>query len=111
VNVAKSLPREGGVEWRAGEHYPRISFFATDTSRPEENAVAFCNRPGTCEQWIKDGKGAGAILVMAWFVLGKPGHDDCLVARNRPGYGLVADDARGKLCAKVSATRAMSRSR
>ena len=27
-------------------------------SRPAENIVAFYNKRGTCEQWIKEGKGA-----------------------------------------------------
>ena len=27
-------------------------------SRPAENVVAFYNKRGTCEQWIKEGKGA-----------------------------------------------------
>ena len=27
-------------------------------SRPAENVVAFYNKSGTCEQWIKEGKGA-----------------------------------------------------
>jgi len=27
-------------------------------ARPAENAVAFYNKRGTCEQWIKEGKGA-----------------------------------------------------
>jgi hypothetical protein len=27
-------------------------------SRPPENVVAFYNKRGTCEQWIKEGKGA-----------------------------------------------------
>ena len=27
-------------------------------SRPAERAVAFYNKRGTCEQWIKEGKGA-----------------------------------------------------
>lgn len=27
-------------------------------ARPAENVVAFYNKRGTCEQWIKEGKGA-----------------------------------------------------
>src|SRR5256885_4353379 len=30
----------------------------TNMSRPAENVVAFYNKRGTCEQWIKEGKGA-----------------------------------------------------
>jgi hypothetical protein len=27
-------------------------------SRPAENVVAFYDKRGTCEQWVKEGKGA-----------------------------------------------------
>jgi hypothetical protein len=30
----------------------------TNMARPAENVVAFYNKRGTCEQWIKEGKGA-----------------------------------------------------
>jgi hypothetical protein len=30
----------------------------TNMSRPAERVVAFYNKRGTCEQWIKEGKGA-----------------------------------------------------
>ena len=46
------------VEWRPGELYPRIGFIVTKMARPAENVVAFYNERGTCEQWIKEGKGA-----------------------------------------------------
>jgi Transposase DDE domain group 1 len=46
------------VEWHPGELYPRVGFVATNLSRPAENVVAFYNKRGTCEQWIKEGKGA-----------------------------------------------------
>jgi hypothetical protein len=46
------------VEWHPGELYPRVGFIVTNLSRPAENIVAFYNRRGTCEQWIKEGKGA-----------------------------------------------------
>ena len=44
------------VEWR--ELYPRVGFIVTNMSRPAERVVAFYNKRGTCEQWIKEGKGA-----------------------------------------------------
>ena len=44
------------VEW--GELYPRVGFIVTNMSRPAERVVAFYNKRGTCEQWIKEGKGA-----------------------------------------------------
>ena len=41
-----------------GELYPRVGFIVTNLSRPAEQVVAFYNKRGTCEQWIKEGKGA-----------------------------------------------------
>ena len=46
------------VEWHPGELVPRIGFIVTNLSRPPENVVAFYNQRGTCEQYIKEGKGA-----------------------------------------------------
>ena len=46
------------VEWHAEELYPRVGFIVTNMSRPAERVVAFYNKRGTCEQWIKEGKGA-----------------------------------------------------
>src|SRR6266487_2879014 len=46
------------VEWHAGELYPRVGFIVTNMSRPAERVVAVYNKRGTCEQWIKEGKGA-----------------------------------------------------
>jgi hypothetical protein len=46
------------VEWHPGELYPRVGFIVTNMSRPAENVVAFYNKRGTCEQWIREGKGA-----------------------------------------------------
>jgi Transposase DDE domain group 1 len=43
---------------RTGELYPRAGFIVTKMSRPAENVVAFYNKRGRCEQWIKEGKGA-----------------------------------------------------
>src|SRR4030088_2313851 len=45
------------AEWHPGELYPRVGFIVTNMSRPAENVVAFYNKRGTCEQWIKEGKG------------------------------------------------------
>ncbi len=36
----------------------RVGFIVTNMSRPAERVVAFYNKRGTCEQWIKEGKGA-----------------------------------------------------
>jgi hypothetical protein len=46
------------VEWHPGELYPRVGFIVTNLSRPAERVVAFYNRRGTAEQWIKEGKKA-----------------------------------------------------
>jgi hypothetical protein len=46
------------VEWHRGELYPRIGFVVTNLVRPAERIVAFYNHRGTCEQYIKEGKGA-----------------------------------------------------
>ena len=46
------------VEWHPGELYPRVGFIVTNMTRPAERVVAFYNKRGTCEQWIKEGKNA-----------------------------------------------------
>jgi hypothetical protein len=46
------------VEWHPGELYPRVGFIVTNMARAAENVVAFYNKRGRCEQWIKEGKGA-----------------------------------------------------
>jgi hypothetical protein len=46
------------VDWHPGELYPRVGFIITNLSRPAERVVAFYNKRGTCEQWIKEDKGA-----------------------------------------------------
>jgi hypothetical protein len=46
------------VEWHPGELVPRVGFIVTSLSRPAERVVAFYNQRGTCEQWIKESKGA-----------------------------------------------------
>ena len=50
------------VEWHPGELYPRVGFIVTNLSRPADRVVAFYNKRGTCEQWIKQGKGAMAVV-------------------------------------------------
>src|ERR1700676_5156297 len=46
------------VEWHPGELCPRVGFIVTNLARPAERIVGFYNHRGTCEQWIKEGKGA-----------------------------------------------------
>ena len=60
MREAEDEPRRAiaKVEWHPGELYPRVGFIVTNMSRPAKNVVAFYNKRGTCEQWIKEGKGA-----------------------------------------------------
>ncbi len=46
------------VEWHHGELYPRVGFIITNMARRAESVVGFYNKRGTCEQYIKEGKGA-----------------------------------------------------
>ena len=46
------------VEWHPGELYPRVGFIVTNLARSAEGIVALYNQRGTCEQYIKEGKGA-----------------------------------------------------
>jgi hypothetical protein len=46
------------VEWHPGELFPRVGFIVTNLRRKSKNVVDFYNKRGTCEQWIKEWKGA-----------------------------------------------------
>jgi len=46
------------IEWHPGELIPRFGFVVTNLNRPADRVVAFYNRRGTAEQWIKEGKSA-----------------------------------------------------
>jgi hypothetical protein len=46
------------IEWYPGELYPSVGFIVTNLARSAEGIVAFYNRRGTCEQYIKEGKNA-----------------------------------------------------
>jgi hypothetical protein len=46
------------VEWHPSELCSRVGFIVTNLARPAERIVAFYNHRGTCEQYIKEGKGA-----------------------------------------------------
>src|SRR5262245_4530330 len=46
------------VEWHPGELYPRVGFIVTNLRRPARKVVAFYNRRGAAEQYIKEGKHA-----------------------------------------------------
>ena len=41
-----------------GELFPRVGFIVTSMSLPSRSLVRFCNKRGTAEQWIKEGKQA-----------------------------------------------------
>ncbi len=43
------------MEWHPGELYPRVGFIVTNLRRRAKRVVAFYNRRGTAEQWIKEG--------------------------------------------------------
>jgi len=46
------------IEWHPGELLPRYGFVVTNLNRPVDRVVAFYNRRGTAEQWIREGKHA-----------------------------------------------------
>jgi hypothetical protein len=57
--VARYQGKVSRIYFRAdAELYSRVGFIVTNLSRPVERVVAFYNKRGTCEQWIKEGKGA-----------------------------------------------------
>src|SRR5271166_4520748 len=96
-------------------------------SRPAENVAAISNKCGTCEQWIKEGKGAIKRMRLSRrsFAANAAGLQRHALACNRGNFlraglawtdhGLVADDAQGKTrsrsARRSSATRALSRFR
>jgi Transposase DDE domain group 1 len=49
---------ESPIDFEKCELDQRVGFIVTNMARPAENVVAFYNKRGTCEQWIKEGKGA-----------------------------------------------------
>jgi hypothetical protein len=42
----------------SGRTLSGVGFIVTNMARHAENVIAFYNKRGTCEQWIKEGKGA-----------------------------------------------------
>src|SRR6266496_2716909 len=46
------------VEWHPGGLCPRVGFIVTNLARPAERIVGFYNHRGSCEQYLKEGKGA-----------------------------------------------------
>jgi Transposase DDE domain group 1 len=46
------------VEWHPGELFQRVGFIVTNLRHTSKNVVGFYNKRGTCEQWIKEWKGA-----------------------------------------------------
>ena len=54
------------VEWHPGELYPRVGFIVTNMTRPPERVTLFCNRRGTAERHIKEGKNAVTLTRLSW---------------------------------------------
>ena len=54
----QAAPGDRQSRMHPGELYPRVGFIVTNLSRPADRVVAFYNKRETCEQWIKEGKGA-----------------------------------------------------
>jgi len=46
------------VEFHFGELFPRVGFIVTNLETDGRAVVRFCNKRGTAEQWIKEGKQA-----------------------------------------------------
>ena len=49
---------QGGMEFHAGELFPRVGFLVTNLEADSRAVVRFYNKRGTAEQWIKEGKQA-----------------------------------------------------
>ena len=97
------------VERHPGELYPRVGFIVTNMARVAENVVAFYNKRGTCEQWIKEGKGAikstrlscrsfaaNAVRLQLHALAYNLGNFLPTLATPETDKRLVADDAEGK---------------
>jgi hypothetical protein len=54
----KPPPRRRQGRVASGRAISRVGFIVTNMARPAEDVVALYNKRGTCEQWIKEGKGA-----------------------------------------------------
>jgi hypothetical protein len=91
------------VEWHPGELYPRVGFIVTNMARPAANVVTFYNKRGTCEQWIKEGKGTirWTRLSCRSFAANAAASRPCIQSRQLPAY---ARDARVEM-AEVAVPR------
>jgi hypothetical protein len=58
MSDAQQISVRAATETGANELYPRVGFIVTNLSRPAERSAAFYHQRSTCEQWIKEGKGA-----------------------------------------------------
>src|SRR3954447_16985903 len=56
--LEQAAPRRSRDRMYPGELYPQVGFIVTNLARSAEGIVAFYNRRGTCEQYIKEGKNA-----------------------------------------------------
>src|SRR6516164_10662806 len=104
-----SAPPPPEVEWHPGELYPRVGFIVTNLSRPAERVVVFYNKRGTCEQWIKEGKGAIKWTRLSVLERSRPtpcasssmrspatSEISCACWRRPTNQGLVADEPEGE---------------
>ncbi len=58
VVPVQSVWRSGKMRSATRQCSQRVGFILTNMARSAENVVGFYNKRGTCEQWIKEGKGA-----------------------------------------------------
>jgi hypothetical protein len=73
---------------------------------PAANVVAFYNKRGTCEQWIKEGKGAIRWMRLSCRSFAANASASCPQSRQLPAHArharddqrLVADEPQGALC-------------
>ncbi len=54
------------MEFHFGELFPRVGFIVTNLETDSRALVRFDNKPGTAEQWIKEGKQAVKMARLSW---------------------------------------------
>jgi hypothetical protein len=66
------------------ELYPGVGFIVTNMSCPAERVVAFYNKRGTCDEWIKEGEGAIMDVIVMRNVLRQRGATPASCGRLQP---------------------------
>jgi Transposase DDE domain group 1/Glycosyl transferase family 2 len=92
------------VEWHPGELYPRVGFIVTNMSRPAERVVAFYNKRGTCEQYLRrtlDSVASQSVPPALWVVVDDGSTDETPAileeyARRLPYLRIVRRTDRGR---------------